>query len=72
MWPSSSKINVAKRASYNASWLAADELNNQAGHAHALPRQNREGMLRWVLQHPGKGRVCKAIEDTILGDEKST
>ena len=31
-----------ERASYNAGWLAADEFDNQAGHTHALPRQNRE------------------------------
>src|ERR1700719_1358881 len=33
----------SERALYNAGWLAADELDNQAGHTHALPRQNREG-----------------------------
>jgi hypothetical protein len=31
--PYSSKV----RASYNAGWLAANELDNQSGHAHALP-----------------------------------
>ena len=61
-----------ERASYNAGWLAADELDNQAGHTHALPSQNREGMLTWILQHPDKSRVCKAVEATILSDEKST
>ena len=62
----------SERASYNADGLAADELDSQAGHAHALPRQDREGMLTWILQHPGKSRVRKAIEDAILSDEKST
>jgi hypothetical protein len=61
-----------ERASYNAGWLAADELDNQTGHTHALPRQNREGMLMWILQHAGKSHLRKAIEDAILSDEKST
>jgi hypothetical protein len=61
-----------ERASYNVGWLAADELDNQAGHTHALPRQNREGMLMWILQHPDKSRIRKAIEDAILSDGKST
>jgi hypothetical protein len=61
-----------ERASHNSGWLAADEFDNQAGHTHALPRQNRESMLPWILQHPGKSRVCKAVEDAILSDEKST
>ena len=61
-----------ERASYNAGWLAADELDNQTGHTHALPRQNREGMLMWILQHAGKSHLRKAIEDAILSDEKAT
>ena len=61
-----------ERASYNAGWLAADELDNQTGHTHALPRQNREGMLMWILQHAGKSHLRKAKEDAILSDEKST
>jgi hypothetical protein len=63
---------ASERASYNVGWLAADELDNQAGHTHALPRQNREGMLMWILQHPDKSRIRKAIEDAILSDGKST
>ena len=61
-----------ERASYDAGGLAADELDHQTGHTHALPRQNREGMLTWILQHADKSRVRKAIEDAILSDEKST
>jgi hypothetical protein len=61
-----------ERTSYNAGWLAADKLDNQAGYTHALPSQNREGMLTWILQHPDKSRVGKAVENTILSDEKST
>jgi hypothetical protein len=56
----------SERASYNACWLAADELDNEAGHTDVLPRQNLEGMLTWILQHPVKSRVGKAI------GEKST
>jgi hypothetical protein len=52
----------SERASHKrACWLAADELDNEAGHTDALPRQILEGMLTWILQHPVKSRVGKAI-----------
>jgi hypothetical protein len=63
---------MCTNAPYHPNRSTADELDNQAGHTHALPREDRAGMAPWIPHHPGKRRVRMAIKDAILSDEKST
>ena len=60
-----------ERASYNSGWLAADEPDNQAGDTHALPAGVAKACSRGFCSIRAKW-LCKAVEDTILSDEKST
>jgi hypothetical protein len=72
MQPSSSNDNVGERASHHPGRNAADQLDDQTGHTHALPREKRDGRASWLPKHPGKRRVRETIEDTVLSDKKST
>jgi hypothetical protein len=60
------------RAPNHSHWSTADEFDNQVGHTHALPREDREGMAGGIPYHPVKRCIRKPINDTIPTDEKST
>jgi hypothetical protein len=58
-----------KRGPNYAGRLSANELDNNVGHAHSLPRENREAMACRISEHPIKRGVRRAIEGVVYGDK---
>jgi hypothetical protein len=62
----------SKGAADDAPRTAIGQFDDQVGHAHSLPREDRQAMVCRISQHPVESRVRQAIEAIVTSNKESS
>ena len=58
-----------ERSPNDAGGLSTNELDNDVGHAHSLPREKWEALACRISEHPIEHGIRQTIDGVVNGDE---